>query len=166
MPAKQQDDTEETQNLPAVPDFTPQDLKNITSLQDALALMSDKGMAPVVTAADEIGDGFSVLTKDEKAKLVGEMCLFVKWDFHLGDMGEFVTAHVVTSKGDKWILNDGSTGIYQQLREMSDDTGRMGGLMVHKGLRESNYLTTVPDPKEPGETMEIPATTYYIDTSQ
>lgn len=139
--------------------FSDDELRNITSLDSIKALIGDK-----VANATDLGSGFAVLDTDQKRRLVDVPCLFLFWSFHLGTQGEFVSAHVVTlgANGDvkdKFIINDGSTGIYAQLKEFTDRTGDSQGMFVPKGLRASDYTYTDDDGKEK------PATTFYIDTT-
>lgn len=118
-------------------------LKNIESFEDAANLAAETyGLA---NAADILGDGFNLVKGDPaKRRLVGQPMVVMEWKFYPGDFGaEFVAMRVVTM-GDqgaavKSIVTDGSTGIYQQLREMTDAYGRKGGMIVHSGLRESSY---------------------------
>lgn len=138
------------------------DLLNIQTEADALALLQEVGYT-VEEADKAIGNGFAILPTDHKGRLEGLPLLFLSWRFSCGDMGEFVSALVLapTQNGvEKWILNDGSTGIYNQLKAYSENTGRYGGLRVKRGLRRSDYTYT-----DPQTGNEKPATTFYLDTS-
>lgn len=144
----------------AVPgaEFAVEDLAAIGSFSDALKLVADKlGEENVDIASQEIGDGFKLL--DNKDQLCGVAFIAVTWGFHMGDHGEFVAMKVVTKDGLKYIINDGSSGIYEQLIGYSKKKNKQGGLLCEKGLRRSDYKYT----DESGE--EKPATTYYLDTS-
>lgn len=139
-------------------EFASEDLAAITSFEDALKLVTEKlGQENVLVADQEIGDGFKLL--ENKDTLQGVEMLIVSWDFHQGDHGEFVSAKVVTKTGDKFIVNDGSSGIRDQLMSLSAKKNQQGGLFCRKGLRRSDYKYT----DESG--VEKPATTYYLDTS-
>lgn len=135
-------------------------LREITSIEDAVRLMQDEFNAEIVNASD-LGDGFSMLGEGKEAKdpLVGKPCFFVSWNFSTGDYGEFVSARVVVeiAKGQyaKYVANDGSTGMCAQLREFTMRTGRAQGLFAPNGLRKSEY-----EHPEHGHGI-----TYYIDTS-
>lgn len=129
---------------------------------DALALAKEVyGEEAVLLASDAIGDGFALT--DNKDIFIGVPTIFLKWTFSKGDYidpetGEkrdFASCRVVTPNG-KFIINDGGTGIAEQLRQFSaDNFGRQGGLVAQKGLRKSEYFKEgIGD-----------ATTYYIDTS-
>ena len=70
-----------------------------------------------------------------------------------------MSATIVTKDGRKLIMNDGSTGIYQQLRSVTDNriannrANPQGGLAVEKGLRVSVYDNPVGQGK---------SRTYYL----
>ncbi len=130
-------------------------LKGIASFDDALALVQDELGATIVTADDELGDGFAVLDKAGKASLLDVLFLIVEWTFSEGDQGEFVSMRIVARDGRKLIVNDGGTGIYAQLRELTDRTDKQVGLVVKRGLRKSDYIHP-----EHGA-----STTYYLNTS-
>lgn len=133
-------------------------LSEITSFEDALKLAREQyGEAAVVAAADVLGDGFKLL--DNKDQLIEVPFLALAWDFHQGDHGEFVSVKVVTRDGLKFVMNDGSTGIRDQLMQYSAEKNQYGGLFCMKGLRRSDYMHTDEDGKESA------AKTYYIDTS-
>ncbi len=144
----------------AGPQYDDEALRAIESFDDAMAL-AIQTVGDIETADSALGNGFALL--DNKATLVGAPSMFLSWTFNNGDFGEFVSAHVVARNesggGRKVIINDGSTGIYQQLRDYTDRTGRQGGLFVRKGLRQSVYDYT--DDKG----NKRPATTFYLDTS-
>lgn len=133
-------------------------LAEIASFDDALKLaQSIYGADAVVAASDVIGDGFKLL--ENKDQLIEVPFLALSWDFHQGDHGEFASLKVVTRDGAKYVVNDGSTGIRDQLMSYSAETGRYGGLFCMKGLRRSDY--TYKD--ENGQ--DKAARTYYLDTS-
>lgn len=93
----------------------------------------------------------------DQALLVGKPFMLVHWEFHEGDFGEFVSMWIMDLEGHRYIVNDGSTGIYQQLRETTDKKGVNSMVVCRHGLKESSYMYTGPDGKE------RPAKTYYID---
>lgn len=131
-------------------------LDSLEGLQQALGI-------PIAQSTD-LGTGFAVLDKEGKRRLVGVPLLFVFWQFNNGDQGVFVSTHVVQvdmmgKLVGKYIINDGSTGICQQLRDYTEHTQSFKGLFAPKGLRASDYDFT----DEQGNTSK--ATTFYIDTS-
>jgi hypothetical protein len=130
------------------------------------ALINASGEIVIPEAPEEIGDGFSI-TKDKDQFLTIRL-LIVNYQFSIGDYetdagngekGEFVTVWVISARG-KHKFSDGSSGIYKQLREYYDRTGRLY-LAAPNGLRKSEY--TYEDPQTHKKT---PAATYYIDTSR
>jgi len=140
--------------------FSDEELRNLDSLDSIKALLGDQ-----VGNATDLGSGFVVLDKESKRRICGVPLLFLFWQFSegIGEKGEKVTAHVVQLGADgsvvgKFIINDGSTGVYEQLKEYTARTNAFKGLFVPKGLRASDYTTTIN-----GHDQE--ATTYYIDTS-
>lgn len=138
--------------------ITTDELASLKSFEDALSLVTAKvGETNLGVAAEEIGDGFKLL--DNKDQLCGVAFIAVTWDFHNGDHGEFVSVKLMTRDGTKYIVNDGSTGIRDQLTAYTNKKGTQGGLFCEKGLRRSDYKYTDPEGKESN------ATTYYLDTS-
>lgn len=108
-------------------------------------------------AQDEIEtDQFGPILED-KSKLVNRPIMLVHWNFYDGDYGEFVSAWVMTPEGERFIVNDGSTGMYAQLRTLTDTKNIRSMLLVKRGLRASDYTYT--DPRG----QSHPARTYYLD---
>lgn len=135
-------------------------LRDIASFEDAIMAAETEGET-IALASQEIGSGFVVL--DDKDLLLKVPFLILEWRFNAGkyenDLGEktdFVSMTVVTKNNDKYIVNDGSTGIARQLREYSDRTNKYGMLLAEKGLRVSRDYTVVVNGRE------INGTTYYI----
>lgn len=132
------------------------------AFDDALQLAKEiYGEEAVQLASEAIGDGFALT--DNKDQFIGVPCIFLKWTFSPGDFvdtktGEkkdFATVRIVTKDGGKFVINDGSTGICDQLRQYTNDNfGRQGGLVALHGLRRSDYENEFGN-----------ATTHYIDTS-
>lgn len=156
-------------------------LRNISSFEEAQALAEELHGA-IQDYAETYGTGFELL--DDKSQLVGKPLVLLSWRINSGNFGGFVSAHAITESGDKYIVNDGSTGLYKQLAEITANSGRIGGLLVKKGLRESEYpicAGPVDDPRgcgmprtamdaecqTCGDTTDRRATghTYYLDNS-
>jgi hypothetical protein len=152
--------------VPAVPQISPTQLRDIESIDDALELLRETyGETAVETAASALGDGFA-LTKN-KDQFVGVSCVFLHWSISDGDypvrdaagnptgeVGKFVAARVVT-RGGKFVIVDGGTGIAKQLIDYTETTGKTY-LVAQKGLRVSRgYSNQYTDNGE----------TFYIDTS-
>jgi hypothetical protein len=150
-------------------------LRGIGSFDDALRVMQESG-EDVVLADAELGNGFSIADDAVKDRLIKVPLAVLSWTFNKGDYGnpedgsdEFVSALVVTQAGEKFIINDGSTGIRRQLREYTDRTGgRQSNMVVRNGLRKSEYRihkeTHIPVARGYDGPTE-PASTYYLDTS-
>jgi hypothetical protein len=122
---------------------------------DILKQLEAKGE---VMSSSEMGNGWAILSGKEKARLCGVSLLVLAYNFNDGDNGEFVSAQVVTNS-ERLIVNDGSTGIYQQLKDLSE-AGETRAIYCKRGLKRSDYTFTDPKTKEEKE-----ATTFYLDTS-
>jgi hypothetical protein len=147
------------------PEYSSEELIAITTWEDIAHVIDSHGIE--VQFADQVlGDGFSVLSTDEKMTLIGRPMMLLEWRFNDGQQGEFVSCRAVVKTGDlpqdikKIIINDGSTGIRDQLKKFTGMTGKRSGLLIRRGLRVSEY--TYEDDKT-GE--KRPAKTFYIDTS-
>lgn len=137
-------------------------LRTIESFDDAMRLIEQEYGA-AVDISREIGNGFGLIPSDRKGQLVGKGFILTHWRIAKGNFGYFTTLFGVTTDGVKFILNDGSTGIRDQLVEFSSRTGRFGGMLVPRGLRVSEY--EYEDVQKDGTKVMVPASTYYLDTS-
>jgi hypothetical protein len=144
--------------------FSEDSLREIQNFDDAIRLAQAQ-FGNIASVSEEIGDGFVVLSTDEKAILVGIPCLALEWEFWPGNHGDkgFVSIRLVARMPGgvmgKYIINDGSTGVMRQLKDYTDRTGRRGALMLPGGLRASEYQKTLDN----GEVTD--ATTYYLDVA-
>lgn len=129
-------------------------LSGVKSFEDALALLAEAGIAPV--SSDDYGDGFALLK--DKNLLLNREFLIMEFRIVPSDKfeGEFVVVHLVTDKGEKYIMTDGSTGIKDQLVEIAR-RGRTNGIHCKSGLTKSDYTHTNETTGE-----QTAATTYYI----
>lgn len=130
------------------------DFASIQSFEDATRLINEK-LGGVVADVTELGDGFSVL--DNKETLIGVPFIALQSVFRVGDYGPYVSMHIVTQDGRKFILNDGGTGIRDQISmlwERKPET-KNRPIVCRKGLRKSTYEHPVHGK----------STTYYLDTS-
>lgn len=155
----------------AKPDWTNEQLRNLQSWEDAAAFINAE-FGSALDASAELGDGFTLY--DSKRDLCGIPLVFLNWEFRESDKytkvvngeimnGTYASARVMAAMPQgirKLIINDGSTGIHDQLRELTQRTNRQGGLVAKHGLRASDYDYV----DEKGNKSE--ATTYYIDTSE
>lgn len=116
-----------------------QTLRDIASFEDAVSL-SAEAYGAVQDYAKDYGSGFDIV---DKAIFVNKTICILEWRFASGDYGDdtskFVIATVVAKDDSKGIITDGSTGLCDQLLQISAEEGRFGGLIVRKGLRESTY---------------------------
>lgn len=158
-----EDDTTKAVAIPT-PDFSATALKNLTSWEDLGELFDSAGVE--LQFADQVlGDGFSVLSTDDKGQLIGVPLALLEWRFNDGQQGRFVSIRAVAKTGindtdvRKVIINDGSTGIMRQLDEFTQATGKSAGLLVRRGFRVSEYMY------EDEKGVQRPAKTYYLDTS-
>lgn len=131
---------------------------NLSSIGDAMKYLSELGAVPESIA--DYGSGLTVV--EDKDTLVKRAFFIVEWSFREGDHGDYVSALIITGAGEKLVLNDGSTGIRDQLRAVTNKRVADGkpfpqqGIAVPNGLRASHYTYT----DEKGE--QKPATTYYL----
>lgn len=139
--------------------FDSNDLRSIGSFADLGNLVKDRGIA-VVDSRDVLGDGFELVPTPEKTRLVGVPFVIVDYSFAQGDNGEFATMRIVTKRDEKLIVNDGSTGIRDQLHQL-DAAGIDGVILVERGLRVSEYTVELPNPKT-GELEPSKAKTFYL----
>lgn len=127
------------------------ELRGVTSFADAKGLAEAK-FGELDNAADAMGSGFSVLNGGDKARLIGVPFVILSMDFNSGDQGPFVSFLIVTKDNAKYVVNDGSSGIYAQLDEWFVRTAKAGGMLVEGGLRKSDY----------DHPIYGPATTFYL----
>lgn len=109
----------------------------------------------IVDAASMLGDGFELLK--DKNLLVGVPLIVVKHKQASGDHGQFSAAHIVTEKGDRYVIVDGSTGIHAQLVKYAASPHAGKPILLKNGLTRSDYEYT---DEKTGELK--PATTFYL----
>lgn len=146
--------------------FTNDQLREIGSFADLAKLINETGIDRT-DISDVLGDGFELLSTPEKNQLVDRPFAIVSWAFSVGDQGEFVTLHCITKDDRKVIINDGSTGIHDQVKALHA-AGVTPVVFVPKGLRRSDYVRkdefNAPILDDQGR--EQHATTYYLNTSK
>ena len=141
--------------------FSNSELRDLT--WDSLtAILRDRDLQPV-NIGDVLGDGFDLIPTENKGQFVKVPFAIVSYQFAEGENGEFVSFRAFTQDGRKVILNDGSTGICEQLRELHA-AGVGLPLWVPGGLRVSRYRYTDVD-KRTGVETERDAETYYLSTA-
>lgn len=122
---------------------TDEQLREVASWDDAVALYNQQNPdRPVESASDLIGNGYTLYRGDDaKARLIGVPMFLQHWNINRGgDFGDFVSVIGITKTGQKFIINDGSTGIAQQVAKLDRERGA-GGVIVESGLRSSTYST-------------------------
>lgn len=165
--AKNNAKNEEPTKAVAIREITNDELLEITSFEDAIALVEEV-YGTALLADQVIGNGFRMLTN--KSTLVGKGIVLLKWKFLPGDFAsEYVNMLVVTADGDRYLVNDGGSGIAQQLREFSDRSDRFGGLVVRNGFTQSDYTFCSETGCALGTKCQeeghkrTPASTFYLD---
>jgi hypothetical protein len=151
------DKSEQTTAVVPVDGFTDDALKEFDSWDDVAKVTGN-----VTVAADVLGNGYSIL--EDKSKLLNEPFMIVKYGVHPSEKIQgklFTTIHVLTKGGDKYVVNDGGTGIHQQLTDLKTQMGTVCPLMVSRGLRVSEY-----DYEDPNTGEKTKAETYYINTAK
>ena len=147
---------EEVRNHPRV--YSDETVAAVKTLDDALKMLTEDGHA--VESISEYGSGTEIVI--DKRTLIGKPFAIVEWRFHEGTFGGFVSALLVTERGEKLVLNDGSAGIYRQLVGVTaarTDRGVVApqvGLLCKKGLRVSEYEY------DNGNGKMTPASTFYL----
>lgn len=134
-------------------------VNTLTSPREIAEYFASLGVDIVSTEAD----GIVSLDVVDKETLIGTPFVIIEWRFNdTGKFGTFVSAVFMTEDGKRGVFNDGSTGIAQQLRELSDyreahnHATPYAGRFVKGGLRVSDY--TYVDEKG----NDIPARTFYL----
>ncbi len=144
-------------------------LRNVGTFEDALRLVQEELGAQIDRVEDEVGTGFIVL--DDKSKLEGVDFLAIMWKFYYSDdfsyraedgsiqPGQFVSIHLMTADGKKYIINDGTKGgIRDQLLGYTErHDGKCAGLMCQGGLQVSEY-----DYEDPSNGSVSKARSYYL----
>jgi hypothetical protein len=99
----------------------------------------------------------------DKETLIGVPFMIADTRFYWSEKYDnpVVSLMVLTKDNEKLVINDGSTGIMEQVRVMLQASGRKSGILCSNGLRKSEYTVEVHDPFE-DETKTIQAATYYI----
>lgn len=155
--------------------FSDAALRDITSFEEAFAL-AEEVYGDVKDIHAELGNGFTLI--DDKGKLKGVAFLILHFGLNDGEFGEFSSIAAVTKNNDKYIFNDGSSGIKEQLLTLARTHQRFGGFMVHGGLNESTYPTCFECNKARSPKIDVcpscgdatekrsSATTWYLDLSK
>ena len=139
-------------NTPAV--FDDLALARIKTFDDVFSAFQNANVQPEQIA--DYGTGFTVL--DDKDRLIGVPFVAVQWRFNYskeyadgnGEPLEFVTVTLMTKHSEKFLINDGGSGIYRQLKRVTAlrmDDGHptpQAGMFCADGLTVSRYPYTDP----------------------
>lgn len=108
-------------------------------------------LGTVVNVSDVLGDGAEFLT--DKNVLVKRPFLILDWNFIVDEKSkrEYVNVLIMAPNGEKARFNDGGEGVYKQLKQVTEQVGKVG-IEVKNGLRRSDYVK-----EGVGE-----ATTFYL----
>lgn len=125
----------------------------------------------------DLGDGYHLIKgKEGKAKLVGVPLVILDWRVNeKWKFGPGVTLHIRTGVPvvfdgrayDRFILNDGSTGIADQIAQRVA-SGKTGAILCRRGLSRSDYEVTDDSGNpviDPATNKPVEGTTFYFDTS-
>lgn len=154
-------ETDTASVVPSTPRISVEAYAGITSFEDALAIVQDVFGGEVVDSAD-LGDGFALV--EDKMALIKVPFIILAANFSEGDyrredgtMGTFVSCRIVTEDGRKLVLNDGGSGIHDQIQMLWAMKPETQGkpIVCRNGLRVSEY-----DHPQHGL-----AKTFYLDTS-
>lgn len=115
-------------------------LRDIATFDQAYALAAES-YGGVVDASELLGTGFEVLNSEDKSRLLNVPLIVLDSRIHEGEQGEFCSLVVVTEQGARYIVNDGSKGIYAQVIRLRQKTEKDGGWLIRHGLRQSEYAT-------------------------
>lgn len=134
-----------------------EDRKAIRSLPFEEILATLQAQGDLIDGEEEFGDGATLYRKDDKRKLVGVPMILFDYGFSegVGATGEKVTIRLKLPDGTVAVLNDGSAGIYRQIKELVEKNTQGRALLLKHGLRASDYTTTING-------KETEATTYYL----
>lgn len=163
--------------------FDDEQLRNIGTFEEAMAAAA-AAYGSVENITDHLGNGFRLLPENEKGRLVGVTFIILYSSINNGNFGEFASLALVTRNNDRLILNDGGKGIPNNIKDLQNDTKRMGGWAVPHGLRSSEYdccpehdggcgkprklsELVCPNPLCKNEsTLRGKGETFYLDTSE
>lgn len=125
----------------------------IDTMQDAHAAL-EAAYGAVLSSSKLFGDGSDFIR--DKDMLVGVPLMILDWRFITDEETgrEYVNVLVMNQQGNKARFNDGSTGVYEQLKSVTEDYGVIG-ITCKFGLRKSEYTTEINGKKEK-------AVTYYL----
>lgn len=145
-PVRLTDDQMQKVSSLEVPRVDDDKLRELSSYAQALELAAELYEGRIIDLSEELGTGFEVLNDTNKDRLIDKGFLIIAFRFNNSAEfgGLFASAIVMSEAGEKFILNDGSSGIRDQLMDMAQRSRQFGGYEVKKGLRKSEYPTCPP----------------------
>lgn len=139
---------------------------NLGEVNDSLT-----GLDFVPRSWDEIADSIGELVifqgspykVVEKKELIGVPFVITDLRFYWSSRYDspVVAVCCLTQNDDLLVFNDGSTGIFEQCKQMAASSGKKAGIMCPNGLRVSEYKVDVVDGMT-DEVKSIEAATYYV----
>lgn len=125
----------------------------VDNLADARRLL-ESHYGAVLSTANLFGDGAEFIK--DKNLLVGTPMMILDFRFVMDPETEreYVSVLVMNGNGEKARFNDGSTGVYAQLKKVHEEYGVIG-ITCKNGLRKSDYAIDINGKKEK-------AVTYYL----
>lgn len=106
----------------------------------------------------------TVLNQDDKDQLIGKPFIIVSVKVNQGNFGPFVTLTCLGKGNEKFVINDGSTGIADQMADLVRRFGPEKPIYVPNGLRRSDYFVdndTQAISKDP-RPNSFKQSTYYL----
>lgn len=125
----------------------------VDNLADARALL-ESHYGAVLSSSNLFGDGAEFIK--DKNVMVGVAFIILDFRFVVDPdtEREYVSVLVMNGEGKKARFNDGSTGVYAQLKKVHEEYGVIG-ITCKNGLRKSDYAVEIDGKKEK-------AVTYYL----
>jgi hypothetical protein len=135
-----QEEMDQLKSLARAEKFSDANLREVQTFEQAFAL-AEEAWGEVIDISKELGNGFMLVT--DKSVLIDVPFVILSFAFNEGTWGTFTSVAVVTKDNRKFIFNDGSTGVCEQLVELAREHKRFGGYLVQGGLSQSTYATCV-----------------------
>lgn len=144
--------------------LTPDSVKGATASYKGIDFIPDTWEEVAEAFAGEVlefeGSPWKVVDKDTLVGVPFMICdVRVSWSTKFDS--PFVNILALTKDNEKIVINDGSTGIMEQMLHMLNKSKRKAGIVCNGGLRKSEYKVDVYDAFK-DETKTIEAATYYI----
>lgn len=149
-------------------------VQSFRTVDDVEAFFKDQGIA--LGSGEEISDGFETI--QDKDRLINTTFVIIDWNkVSSSDFGQdFMTIRLMTLAGEKFRISDGSTGIAQQLSDITEvrlaqsHPAPNAGVIVKGGLSKSEYWVSEADGKAMSEAeaeatpreLKKKASTYYL----